>query len=707
MSHPADDLDLIMGADAPQRPVASGRGLLWVVWAFMVLAVVVAAALVLYLQRFEQEEDTKRRAADAQWLEQTMQFHLRRLEADMQAMARYAEAGAQATPSDADNPTPAQLAGLLWREPGVVLQHSWQAADKRMAPWLQEWLAQGDNPSTWASLQRVVQGLRRPEYGGPLQAPPNTGQTRGDDTVVLLAVPHFERSHFIGSYVALLSMQHAVDTLLPEWFTDHHRVRVVSGGVLAATDAGQPYRAALNLNGLDLYLDVQPHDQTQLTVPRLFLGVALLLLVGLFTTLWLLRRDMRMRLQAQAHLQEEVALRKAMENSVTIGLRAWDMAGRVLYVNDAFCRMVGYRADELLGQAAPMPYWPEQDDGPAQRHRSMLEQGKSRDGIEVQFQHRDGHLVDVLIHEAPLLTASGEQRGWIGSVLDVSERKRAQALAQRQQERLQASGRLVVVGEVASTLAHELNQPLGALSSFATGLLNRMRNASITLPEVAAVVERMASLAERAGRVVQRVNAIARRREITLQQVELQALLQRVVPATMLVPTTATTPVAPNSHDSHAHHVQHPVWVQGDGLLLEHLLGNLISNAQDAVRQAGLRPDAPPSSTSAVHSLVQVRLHLDELDTTGPKAHLYVADAGPGVEEGALEHIFEAFYSTKEGGMGMGLAICRSIVEAHRGQLLVERDSLLGGACMHVVLPLSAPPAPSSLSTPATAHRSP
>ncbi|MBT0570247.1 PAS domain S-box protein [Curvibacter sp. CHRR-16] len=677
MSHPTDDLDLIMAADTQQRPVASGRRLLWVVWAFMVLAVVVAAALVLYLQRFEQEEDTKRRAADAQWLEQTMQFHLRRLEADMQAMARYAQVAVDNSDARSNASDPTQLAGLLWREPGVVLQHSWQGADHALSPWLQAWLGESDklheNQRIWSSLQRVVQGLRRPEYGGPLQTPATMPHAT-DDTVVLLAVPHFERGHYMGSYVALLSMQQAVDTLLPDWFTDHHRVRVVAGGELAATDAGQPYRAALNLNGLDLYLDVQPHDQTQLTVPRLFLGVALLLLVGLVATLWLLRRDMQMRLQVQANLQEEVALRKAMENSVTIGLRAWDMAGRVLYVNEAFCRMVGYRADELLGQSAPMPYWPEEDDGPAQRHRSMLEQGKSRDGIEVQFQHRDGHLVDVLIHEAPLLTASGEQRGWIGSVLDVSERKRAQALAQRQQERLQASGRLVVVGEVASTLAHELNQPLGALSSFATGLLNRMRNGTITQPEMTPVVERMASLAERAGRVVQRVNAIARRREITLQQVELQALLQRVVPAAMLVPT---------SPPSYATLPTQPVWVQGDGLLLEHLLGNLISNAQDAVRQAGLPPGTPHT--------VEVRLHIDQHDSTGAKAHLCVADAGPGVDEGALEHIFEAFYSTKEGGMGMGLAICRSIVEAHRGQLLVERDPLLGGACLHVVLPVINP----------------
>src|SRR5690606_28506847 len=128
------------------------------------------------------------------------------------------------------------------------------------------------------------------------------------------------------------------------------------------------------------------------------------------------------------------------------------------------------------------------------------------EGIEIQFQHRDGHLVDVLVHEAPLLTADGRQLGWMSSVLDISERKRAQQLAALQQEKLEASARLVAVGEVASTLAHELNQPLGALASFASGLLNRMERGSLGEDELQAVVRRMAHLAERAGGVTQRVN---------------------------------------------------------------------------------------------------------------------------------------------------------------------------------------------------------
>ena len=165
-------------------------------------------------------------------------------------------------------------------------------------------------------------------------------------------------------------------------------------------------------------------------------------------------------------------------------------------MNPAFCSLVGYSAAELLGRSAPMPYWPADHADEIQLvHRKIINLGTSDEGVEVQFQHRDGRFIDVLIHEAPLTAVTGESLGWMSSVLDISERKRAQRMAASQQDKLEASGRLVAVGEVASTLAHELNQPLGALSSFANGLLHRLRGGTITLADMEPVVVRMAALA--------------------------------------------------------------------------------------------------------------------------------------------------------------------------------------------------------------------
>jgi two-component system sensor histidine kinase DctS len=327
--------------------------------------------------------------------------------------------------------------------------------------------------------------------------------------------------------------------------------------------------------------------------------------------------------------------------------------------------MVGYAPQELIGRSNPFPYWPvDQIDLLERMHRGIIAQGTSGEGLEAQFQHRNGHLIDVLIHEAPLTAGGGEQLGWMSSVLDISERKRAQRIAAQQQERLEASGRLVVIGEVASTLAHELNQPLGALSSFANGLLNRLNDGSIGLPEMQVVVERMARLAERAGRIIKRVNAFARQRELSRQRVDLAAFLDRVL--SQFVEDQLSAPVWSTPADA--------VWVDADELLLEHLVSNLVGNAQDWAAKSGQRQQVSVELTA---DLVQ-RL-----------AVLSVADTGPGVSEDEVPNIFNAFFSLKEGGMGMGLAICRSIVEAHHGRIEVSRDPLLGGARFTVLIPLA------------------
>lgn len=612
-------------------------------WLLGFLALVVASviALVLYLQNFEAEEDARRQVADAQWLEQSVQFHFRRLEDDLRTAARQM--------SDVQG-------GLLWREPSVLLDQGWVGAAQVQVParWLVDEASHPQNAQALATMYATARGLRRSAYAGPM--------VQADGTLtdtVWLAVPYFERGQFVGNYVAAVSLQQAVASLVPGWFAKDHAVRLMldEGEVpVVRADALQPFRAAMNLAGSDVFLEVTPVQARRATEPRLFLLVALVFLGGMLVSLWALRRDIVKRQQVQARLEAEVALRTAMENSVTIGLRAWDLAGKVLYVNDAFCKMVGYQSHELLGQSAPLPYWPtDQTRDLKQVHDDILVQGTQQQGVEVQFQHRSSKLVDVLIHEAPLHTADGTHIGWMSSVLDISERKRAQRLAALQQERLDATGRLVAMGEVASTLAHELNQPLGALSSFATGLLNRLRADSIGPQETVTVITRMAGLAEKAGRIIQRVNAIARRREITLQRLDLVAVLQRVVPQGL--------------------DAVGPVWVAADELLLEHLVNNLLGNAQES------------AALGKVPAQVQLRVWGD---TVRQVAVLCVCDSGAGVHEEDYEHVFEAFYSTKEGGMGMGLAICRSIVEAHHGHIAVDRDPELGGARFTVELPLAA-----------------
>lgn len=667
--HPTEDFALLHAATRPLGERGSRRATLWML-GLALLTVLTVLALAWYLHRVEVQEEERRRGADAQWLEQSVQFHFRRLEGDLAQRARQlAIDGPQALQTPGQGEADTHPAGLLWRSPAVVQAQAWlaQPGDPRgsagdLAIWRADLESNAENHQQLQLLQDTAASLRRASYAGPLR-----DADGGQDGRVWLAVPSFDGARLAGLYVVALSMQQALVALLPPWFIAQQQVRIVADAGLPGGTApdGASYLTPMNLPGVELLLQVTPLGSHTSSTPRLFFAVALVFLLGLLVSLLALRRDFAKRQQVQQRLQAEVALRSAMERSVSIGMRAWDLQGTILYVNQAFCAMVGYGAQELRGARAPMPYWPDEQAGElAVLHGGILHAGTQPQGLEAQYRHRDGHLVDVLIHEAPLLAADGRQLGWMSSVLDISERKHAQRLAAEQQEKLEASERLVAVGEVASTLAHELNQPLGALASFANGLLNRLRAGTIALADMEPVVRRMAQLAERAGGVTQRVNAFARKRELHLTRLDLAALVRRAVSTAQ---EGQATPIALQLPSR-------PVLVRGDALLLEHLVHNLCSNALDWAGEAATAP-----------ARVQVRL---QADTTTGEASLAVADSGPGVSEAAQARLFDAFFSTKHGGMGMGLAICRSIAEAHHGRIQVERDALLGGALFTAILPL-------------------
>ena len=369
-----------------------------------------------------------------------------------------------------------------------------------------------------------------------------------------------------------------------------------------------------------------------------------LLLIGGATAL--LRRQVQQVSNAEQAWRTEAAWRRAMEDSALVGLRARDAEGRLLYVNRTFCELVGLASTDLVGLAPPMPYWPPDAlEEVMLRNRRNLAGHAPRDGYEARWRHSNGTLLDVMVFESPLVDAAGLQIGWMGSILDITERKRLEEGERRQIELGAHHARLTMLGEVASTLAHELNQPLTAIASYNAGIINQLNKQATPDPVVLAALQRLGQQAAQAGRVVQRIREFLTRREPQHEPCDLNAvieaaasLMQRELKrqgVSLQLQLSASLPA-----------------VVADAVLIEQVVINLIRNAADAL-------SAQPGERQ-----IEVRS-----DTVGRFAKIDVQDNGPGLGGRTVEALCAPFYSTKREGMGMGLAICRSIVEAHHGVL--------------------------------------
>ena len=395
--------------------------------------------------------------------------------------------------------------------------------------------------------------------------------------------------------------------------------------------------------------------------PNVLTALVTAMSIALVTVLVMLGRDMRRRLRAEHDLADALAFRKAMEDSLVTGLRARDLQGRITYVNPAFCDMVGFAPDELLGHATPAPYWPPELAHEYEKRQEVRLTGQHappREGFESVFMRKDGSRFPVLIIEAPLINALGLQTGWMSAFLDLSEQRRIEELSRASQERLQATARLATVGEMASLLSHELNQPLAAISSYATGSLNMLRDGPDALADIELAMRRIAEQAERAGKVIKSVHDFVRRRDQEREPVTPQALLDAIMPLVSLQSRKLGMRVQVKLQDGLPQ-------LLCDRTMVEQVLLNLARNAMQAMDQAGI---SDPSL------LIQARHAGGGERHTGPKAwvEFSVADCGPGIPEAVAQQLFTPFYTTKAEGMGLGLSLCRTVVEQHGGFLGFE-----------------------------------
>lgn len=481
-----------------------------------------------------------------------------------------------------------------------------------------------------------------------------------------------------GRLVARFAPAAVLQASVPWWLARKYEVRLIdsSDQVLAATSEQPPaadhasHRISMEPTLPDTYLELTA--RTRLVPWWRTLPMALMLvflgLVGGAT--WLLRRQMQQVAHAEERWRTEAAWRHAMEDSLTVGLRARDLDGRLIYVNRTFASMVGYPPDKLVGLLPPMPYWPpDQMEETMWQHRRNMAGQAPREGYESRWRTRDGRMIDVLIFEAPLVDARGQHVGWMASIVNNTERKRLEETERRQNEALAHQARLTTLGEIASALAHELNQPLTAITGYNAGVLRSLQQSGYDNRPVLQALQRLGEQASHAGRVVQRIREFLTRRgpqpeatglaEITRHAV---SLIQRDLKRQQIRLDWQLDPADPP--------------VLADPVLVEQVVINLVRNAADelvAQRPAEQR---------------QIRIGSQ---VAGTFLRLLVEDSGRGLGENSIEKLCSPFYSTKAEGMGMGLAICRSIIEAHHGALDCGA-SALGGASLAFTLPLAGVP---------------
>lgn len=529
------------------------------------------------------------------------------------------------------------------------------------------------------------------------------------------------------------------------------------------------------LNDPNLRLVSVSYEHSLLTTDNLKFWVIIALAGLLAVALALLLRTQRVQHRAHQRLFAENSLRVAMSDSALAGIRVTDREGRILFINETFEKLVGFRKDELLGIMPPYPYW---EDDITTTLTEILGHPEERHVRSLEFRVRrsDGVIFDGQLNVSPMLNENRRVIGWIGELYDITEQKRARErmkaaherftrvvqsmnsaicvvsgdqdhprllfhntpyerffgcntdgatrlmrlIAQKhtlmsregvfdedsnrwfdariqwltwtddtparmiiatditnqretelaleaQMKRAETTQRLVTMGEMASSLAHELNQPLAAISNYASGASVMIEAGKLSREDTLLALSKMSRQAQRAAAIIKRIRGFAAAKKTDPQFTRLSP--ESVVNETMelaliqadKLKASINTVIEPNLPE-----------MVGDSVMLEQLLLNLLKNAMEAVLPC-------PNHTIDL----TVKLH-----ETGNFIEFIVADHGPGIPDPTKALLFDAFYSTKDEGMGMGLNICRSIVEVHHGRIIIT-DTPGGGATFTFTVPLA------------------
>lgn len=360
----------------------------------------------------------------------------------------------------------------------------------------------------------------------------------------------------------------------------------------------------------------------------------------------------------------------ALLDAAVDAIVAIDQKGLIIRFNKAAEAMFGYSAGEVTGQPLEILMAPGEINGHQDFVERYLRTGAKRiigRGREVRARRRDGSLFPASLSVGEARSPEGLR--FIGLVRDLTSQKQAEEEALRHREQLMHASRLTTMGEMAAAMAHELNQPLSAIATYTAACQRLLAQCDGAPEEVLAALREIGAQAHRTGEVIQRMRDFTRSRASLRKLVNLEALIEEVRPLAEL--------------DAKANDVQLAIdidpglpAINADGVQIQQVILNLLRNGVDAMADTRTAQRA-------------LRLHAYALpDKT---IRVDITDHGHGVPEQVRERLFTPFFTTKDTGMGMGLAISRSIITAHGGKLDCSNNPG-GGSTFYFTLPTALDP---------------
>jgi len=395
-----------------------------------------------------------------------------------------------------------------------------------------------------------------------------------------------------------------------------------------------------------------------------------------------LQADLRSLATLHRELEEREAKIRRLVDANIIGIVIWNLEGQILEANDAFLRMVGYDREDLVsGRVCWTDLTPPEWRDRAARALDELRSTGTIKPFEEEYFRKNGSRVPVLIGAAAF--GDGRDQG-VAFVLDLTEQKRVEAEIRERERRyrelqiaLAHANRLATMGQLSASIAHEINQPIAATVTNASAGLRWLATQPPDMEEARQALERIVRDGTRAGEVIGRIRTLAKKMPPRRDLLDINEAIREVIALTQ-------TEMQRNGVSLQSRLADDLPLVSADRVQLQQVMINLIVNAVEAMGGAGDRP----------HELTIVSGTDDANDV-----FVEVQDTGPGFDPADIDRLFQSFYTTKPAGIGMGLAISRSIVEAHGGRLWAMPNEPQGAA-FSLTLPVEDQRSPAPVSSP-------